>query len=51
MNNKLVIARKTEILLNNKIYPMLKNFPKAEKFSLCQEIKQSFYGLLRSIIY
>ncbi|MCL6559135.1 MAG: four helix bundle protein [Firmicutes bacterium] len=48
--NELLIERKTEHLLNVEVYPLLKNFPKSEKYSLCQEIKQAFYGLLRSIM-
>lgn len=47
--NELVVYKKTEQLLNN-IYPVLKNFPKSEKFALCQEIKQAFYALLRNIL-
>lgn len=45
----LIIYKKTETLLND-VYPVLKNFPKSEKFALCQEIKQAFYALLRSIM-
>lgn len=37
----LLVSRKSEALLN-KVYPVLKNFPKSEKFSLCAEIKQNF---------
>jgi len=44
------LERKVEHLLNKEIYPVLQKFPKAEKFSLCQEIKQAFYGLLKSIM-
>lgn len=32
-----------------RIYPVLTNFPKAEKFSLCQEIKNNFFQLLTHI--
>ena len=32
------------------IYPLLKNFPASEKFSLCQEIKQSCYKLIRAAV-
>jgi len=45
----LLVERKAEHLLNKEVYPLLKHFPNAEKFSLCQEIKQAFYGLLKSI--
>ncbi|MFP4457914.1 MAG: four helix bundle protein [Clostridia bacterium] len=47
--NKLIVYRKTETLLN-KIYPALINFPKAEKFCLCQTIKQNFFDLLKYIL-
>lgn len=45
----LVIYKKAEELLNF-IYPIVINFPNAEKFALSQEIKQSFYALLRNIM-
>lgn len=32
-----------------KIYPSLSNYPKSEKFALCQEIKINFYKLLSHI--
>ena len=32
-----VLQKKTEIFLERDIYPLLKNFPASEKFSLCQE--------------
>jgi hypothetical protein len=44
----LLVSKKTEALLN-KIYPTLVNFPKAEKFALCHEIKQNFYDLIKFI--
>ena len=34
----------------NLIYPSLKNFPQAEKYSLCKEIKESFINLMRYIL-
>ena len=46
--NDLVVYRKTEELLY-KIYPRLVNFPKSEKFSLCQSIKENFFELLKYI--
>ena len=46
--NELVVYRKTEELLY-KIYPRLSNYPKAEKFSLCNNIKDNFFDLLKSI--
>ena len=44
----LVLQKKTEVLLNKEVYPVLQKFPKAEKFALCQEIKQAFYRVLRN---
>jgi four helix bundle protein len=44
----LILQKKTEVLLNKEIYPVLQKFPKAEKFSLCQEIKQAFYRIIRN---
>ena len=41
-----VLQKKTEIFLERDIYPLLKN----EKFSLCQEIKQSCYKLIRAAV-
>ena len=34
-----VLQKKAEIFLMREIYPLLNNFPQAEKFSLSQEIK------------
>ena len=45
---ELEVYRHTEELLY-KVYPVLTNFPKAEKFSLCQEIKNNFFQLLTHI--
>lgn len=44
----LALEKKTEDLLNDIVYPLLKNFPKAEKYCLCQEIKQAFYRIIRN---
>ena len=44
----LVLQKKTEVLLNKEVYPTLQKFPKAEKFGLCQEIKQAFYRAIRN---
>ncbi|WP_206458717.1 four helix bundle protein [Anaerovorax sp. IOR16] len=44
----LILQKKTEVLLNKEIYPVLQKFPKAEKFALCQEIKQAFYRIIRN---
>ncbi len=44
----LLLQKKTEVLLNKEVYPVLQKFPKAEKFALCQEIKQAFYRMIRN---
>lgn len=44
----LILQKKTEVLLNKEVYPLLKRYPKAEKFALCQEIKQAFYRVIRN---
>jgi len=44
----LEVYRRTEELLY-KIYPRLFKYPKSEKFSLCQEIKRTFFSLLSYI--
>ena len=44
------LQKKTEIFLERDVYPLLKNFPVAEKFSLNQEIKQSCYKLIRATV-
>lgn len=44
------LQKKAEIFLNKDVYPLLKNFPASEKFSLCQEIKQSCYRLIRAAV-
>lgn len=43
-----MVSKKSEALLN-RIYPALVNFPKAEKYALCSEIKQNFYDLIKFI--
>ncbi len=45
----LILEKKLEVLLNKEVYPTLKKFPKAEKFCLCQEIKQAFYRSIKNI--
>ncbi len=44
----LKVYRRSEELLY-KVYPRLKNYPKSEKFSLCQNIKDNFFNLMRCI--
>jgi len=48
MYQDLLVQKKTEQLLY-KVYPRLVNFPKSEKFSLCQHIKESFFDILKNI--
>lgn len=48
MYEDLVVQKKTEQLLY-KIYPRLVNFPKSEKFSLCQRIKEAFFDIIKNI--
>ena len=44
------LQKKAEIFLERDVYPLLKNFPVAEKFSLNQEVKQSCYKLIRATV-
>ena len=44
----LIVYKKSEELLY-KVYPKLIKYPKSEKFSLCQSIKENFFDLLKSI--
>ena len=44
----LKIYIRTEYLLY-KIYPRLVNYPKSEKFALCEHIKNNFFELLKYI--
>lgn len=44
----LIVYRKIEDLLY-KVYPRLVNYPKSEKFSLCQQIKNNFFELLKYV--
>lgn len=44
------LQKKAEIFLEKDVYPLLKNFLQAEKFSLSQEIKQSCYKLIRATV-
>lgn len=45
---QLIVYTKTQYLFYE-FYPVLRNYPKSEKFSLCKHIKDSFVGLLKSI--
>ena len=44
----LLVYTKTENLLF-RLYPVLVNYPKAEKFALSQQIKECLYNTLRCI--
>ncbi len=44
----LLVLKKVEQMLY-KIYPRLKNFPKSEKFSLCERIKEACFDMYKSI--
>lgn len=44
------LQKKAEVFLERDTYPLLKNFPASEKFSLCQEIKQSAFRLIRAAV-
>lgn len=45
-----VLQKKAEVFLDRDVYPLLKHFPQAEKFSLNQEIKQSCFRLIRAAV-
>ena len=49
MYEDLVVQKKTEQLLY-KVYPRLVNFPKSEKFSLCQRVKEAFFDIIKNIL-
>lgn len=44
------LQKKAEQLTERDVYPLLKNFPQAEKFSISQEIKQACYRLVRATV-
>ena len=44
------LQKKAELFLEKDVYPLLKNFPQAEKFSLSQEIKQSCFKFIRAAV-
>jgi four helix bundle protein len=46
--NDLIVYTKTENLLY-RLYPVLVNYPKSEKFALCQQIKDCVYNILKNI--
>lgn len=45
-----VLQKKAEIFLDREVYPLLKHFLQAEKFSLSQEIKQACFRLIRAAV-
>ena len=45
-----ILQKKAEIFLEKDVYPLLKNFPQSEKFSLSQEIKQACYRFIRAAV-
>lgn len=45
---KLKVYEKAENLMYQ-VYPRLVNYPKSEKFALCQHIKENFFELLKYI--
>lgn len=49
---QLILEKKAEVFLNETVYPLLKHFPKSEKFCLSQEIKQALYKVIqKSMLY
>lgn len=44
----LLVYAKTESLLY-RLYPVLVNYPKSEKFALCQQIKDCIFNILKNI--
>jgi four helix bundle protein len=44
----LILYAKTENLLY-RLYPVLINYPKSEKYALCQQVKECIYELLKCI--
>lgn len=46
--NDLLVYAKTESLLY-RLYPVLVNYPKSEKFALCQQIKDCIFNILKNI--
>lgn len=46
----LLLQKKAEVFLTDELYPCLQKFPKAERFSLCQEIKQTMIRIIANAI-
>lgn len=44
------LQKKAEKFIELDVYPLLKNFPQAEKFGISQEIKQACYRLVRAAV-
>ncbi len=49
MKNFPPILIKTKDLFNDTIYPILKNFPKSERYALSQSIKNAFTNFMSSL--
>lgn len=47
-SSDLIVYAKTETLLY-RLYPVLVNYPKAEKYALCLQIKECLYDILKNI--
>ncbi|MEG2001196.1 MAG: four helix bundle protein [Evtepia sp.] len=45
-----ILQKKVETFIERDVYPLLKNFPASEKFSICQELKQSCFKLIRAAV-
>ena len=46
--DELLVTKRTLVLFN-RVYPSFANFPKAEKFALCAEIKSAFIGIIKKL--
>jgi hypothetical protein len=46
----LLLQKKAEVFLTDEVYPCLQRFPKAERFSICQEIKQTMSRVIMNSI-
>ena len=49
-SSPLLLQKKAEVFLTDEIYPCLQKFPKAERFALCQEIKQTLSRVIMNTI-
>lgn len=44
------LLAKSEKYYNETLYPIMKNYPKAEKYSLCQDTKRACSDMLHAIV-